>query len=104
MGKSPEEQARESGDKAFEANETQDASKSEGGAIYAPEKGAEHVGESITPRAEEQALKRNEPGLEETDEEDEAGRPRAKTTPRFSTGVNPVDTVDEGEAHLPSGD
>jgi hypothetical protein len=104
MSKSPEEQAREGGDKAFEANETQDASRSEEGAIYAPEKGAEHVGESLTPRAEEQAQKRHEAGLEETDEEDEAGRPRAKTTPRFSTGVNPVDTVDEGEEHLPSGD
>jgi len=30
--------AKEGGDKAFEANETQDASKSEGGAIYAPER------------------------------------------------------------------
>lgn len=96
--------AKEGGDKAFEANETQDASKSEGGAIYAPEKGAEHVGESISSRGEEQGLKKDEPGLVEEDEVDqETGRPRAKTTPRFSTGVNPVDTLDEGEEHLPPG-
>jgi len=95
--------AKEGGDKAFEANETQDASKSEGGAIYAPEKGAEHVGESISSRGEEQGLKKDEPGLVEDEGEDGAGRPRAKTTPRFSTGVNPVDTVDEGEEHLPPG-
>ena len=97
------DKAKKGGDKAFEANETQDASKSEGGAVYAPDKGTEHVGESISSRGEEQTLKKDEPGRVEV-EEQEAGRPKGKSTPRLSTGVNPVDTVDEGEEHMPPGD
>lgn len=95
---------QEAGDKAMEAHDTQDASKSEGGAIYAPEPGAEKVGESVSTRGEEHGRRKQEAGREEEEGEQEAGRPRAKTTPRFSTGVNPVDTVDEGMEDMPRGD
>jgi hypothetical protein len=97
--------AKEGAAKAFEAHDTQEGSKSEEGAIYAPEPGAEHVGESVTKRGEDRGARRKEPGrIEDDEEEEEAGRPRAKTTPRFSTGVNPVDTVDDDTEHMPSGD
>lgn len=98
------DKAKEGGDKAFEAHDTQEGSKSEEGAIVAPEKGAEHAGESVTARGEERGRKRDEPGLEEHEDDQEAGRPRAKATPRFSTGVNPVDPVDKDAEDMPPGD
>ncbi|MFN2489845.1 MAG: hypothetical protein ABR529_08945 [Actinomycetota bacterium] len=96
---------KEAGDKAFEADkhETQEGSKSEGGAIYAPEKSAEHSGESITARGEERGSKKDEPGRIE-EEEQEAGRPKGKTTARYSTGVNPTEMAEEDAPHMPHGD
>ena len=81
--------------KAYEAHDTQDASRSEEGAIYDPAPGVEKVGESVSQGGEERAAKKQEPGRhsEHEDEGDEksggAARPRGKADPRMSTGVAP---------------
>lgn len=109
VGKSSEE-VKQAGQKAWEGHDTQDASKSEEGAIYAPEKSAEKVGESVTERAEDRAKKHKEPGrvMDEADtgEKDSGGkaRPAGKSDARMSTSVDPQDPIDEESPHLPAGD
>jgi hypothetical protein len=95
--------AKQAGDKAFEANETQDASKSEGGAIYAPSEGVEDVGESISKRGEDRADHTSEPGRVE-EEEKGSGRKVGKSTARMSTSINPQDPKDSDSPTLPTGD
>jgi hypothetical protein len=95
--------AKQAGDKAFEGNETQAASKSEGGAVVAPSEGVEDVGESMSKRGEDRADRRTEPGRVE-EEERETGRKVGKSTARISTGVNPQDPKDSDSPTLPTGD
>jgi hypothetical protein len=97
------DEVKESARKAYEAHDTQDESKSEGGAIYDPAPGTDEVGESVSQRAEELGTKKQEPGRhsEEEDEGDEkaggAARPSGKADPRMATGVAPErsEVVDE---------
>jgi hypothetical protein len=104
------EEVKQAGQKAWEGHDTQDASKSEEGAVYAPEKSAEKVGESITERAEDRATKHKEPGrvMDESDtaEKDAGGkaRPAGKSDARMSTSVDPQDPIDDESPHLPAGD
>ncbi|MEA2510227.1 MAG: hypothetical protein QOG21_2309 [Actinomycetota bacterium] len=100
---SASETAKQAGDKAFEGNETQAGSKSEGGAIYAPSKGVEDVGESISKRGEDRADHTSEPGRVE-EEEKGTGRKIGKSTARMSTGVNPLEPKDDDSPTLPPGD
>jgi hypothetical protein len=95
--------AKQAGDKAFEANETQDASKSEGGAIYAPSEGVEDVGKSMSKRGEDRADHTSEPGRVE-EEEKGTGRKVGKSTARMSTSINPQDPKDDDSPTLPAGD
>jgi hydrogenase nickel incorporation protein HypA/HybF len=101
---------RKAAEKAFEGRETQDASKSEEGAVYAPEKGVEKVGESITEGGEERGAKHTEPGrvMDESDtgEKDSAGhaRPAGKSDARMSTSVDPQNPIEEESPELQSGD
>jgi hypothetical protein len=97
------ETAKQAGDKAFEANETQAASKSEGGAIVSPSEGVEDVGESMSKRGEDRGDHTSEPGRVE-EEEKETGRKVGKSTARMSTGVNPQEAQDSDSPHLPAGD
>jgi hypothetical protein len=104
------EEVKQAGQKAWEGHDTQDASKSEEGAVYAPEKSAEKVGESITERAEDRAKKHKEPGrvMDESDtgEKDAGGkaRPAGKSDARMSTSVDPQNAIDDESPHLPAGD
>jgi hypothetical protein len=105
------EEVKQSGDRAFEGRDTQDASKSEGGPVYAPEKGAEHVGESVQKTGEEHGDDRKEAGRERVkedtgDEGDEGGaaRPRGKADPRMSTSVAPEDAESITSEDQPPGD
>ncbi len=95
--------AKQAGDKAFEANETQDASKSEGGAIYAPAEGVEDVGKSMSKRGEDRADRRTEPGRVE-EEESGTGRKVGKSSARMSTGVNPLEPKEDDSPTMPPGD
>jgi hypothetical protein len=95
--------AKQAGDKAFEANETQAASKSEGGAIYAPQKGVEDVGESISKRGEDRGDHTSEPGRVE-EEEKGTGRKVGKSSARMATGVNPQEPKDDDSPHITPGD
>ena len=104
------DETKEAGKRAWEARDTQDASKSEEGAIYAPEKSAGKVGESLTERAEERAAKEDEPGRvldeEDTGEKDASGkaRPAGKSDARMSTSVDPQNPIDETSPHIQAGD
>jgi hypothetical protein len=60
--------------------------------IYAPAKGAEHVGESINARGNELALRKREAGRV-FDGKQGPDRPAGRSTARFVTGVNPLDSV-----------
>jgi hypothetical protein len=100
---SAKETAKQAGDKAFEANETQAASKSEGGAIYAPQKGVEDVGESISKRGEDRADHTSEPGRVE-EEEAGTGRKVGKSSARMSTSVNPQEPKDDDSPNITPGD
>jgi hypothetical protein len=95
--------AKQAGDKAFEANETQAASKSEGGAIVNPSEGVEDVGQSMSKRGEDRGDHTSEPGRVE-EEETETGRKIGKSTARMSTSINPQDPQDEDSPTLPAGD
>jgi hypothetical protein len=95
--------ARQAGDKAFEGNETQAASKSEGGAIVNPSEGVEDVGESMSKRGEDRGDRRSEPGRVEEEERD-TGRKVGKSTARMSTGVNPQEPKDDDSPTIPPGD
>jgi hypothetical protein len=95
--------AKQAGDKAFEGNETQAASKSEGGAIVNPSEGVENVGESMSKRGEDRGDHTNEPGRVE-EEVKETGRKVGKSTARMSTSINPQDAQDEDSPTLPAGD
>jgi hypothetical protein len=100
---SANETAKQAGDKAFEANETQAGSKSEGGAIYAPSEGVEDVGESISKRGEDRGDHTHEPGRVEEEEKD-TGRKIGKSTARMSTGVNPLEPKNDDSPTIPPGD
>jgi hypothetical protein len=100
---SASDQVKQAGDKAFEGNETQAASRSEGGAIVSPSEGVEDVGESMSKRGEDRADHTSEPGRVEEEEKD-TGRKVGKATGRMSTGVNPQDAQDSDSPHLPAGD
>jgi hypothetical protein len=100
---SASEMAKRAGDKAFEANETQAASKSEGGAIYAPSEGVEDVGESMSKRGEDRGDHTSEPGRVE-EEEKGTGRKVGKSTARMSTSINPQDPKDSDSPTMPAGD
>ncbi|MEA2506847.1 MAG: hypothetical protein QOH48_1465 [Actinomycetota bacterium] len=102
-GGSASDTAKQAGNKAFEANETQAASKSEGGAIVAPSEGVEDVGKSISKRGEDRADRRTEPGRVE-EEDTESGRKIGKSTARMSTGVNPQEPRDSDSPGSPPGD
>ena len=95
--------AKQAGDKAFEANDTQDASKSEGGAIYAPAEGVEDVGKSMSKRGEDRGDRRTEPGRVE-EEEKGTGRKIGKSSARMSTGVNPLEPKEDDSPTMPPGD
>jgi hypothetical protein len=95
--------AKRAGDKAFEGNETQAASKSEGGAIVSPSEGVEDVGESMSKRGEDRGDRRKEPGRVE-EEERETGRKVGKSTARMSTGVNPQEPKDKDSPTITPGD
>jgi hypothetical protein len=94
---------KEAGEKAMDARDTQAASRSEGGAIHAPEKSAEHVGESLTTRGETRGRKDEEEGR--TEEGGRApGRPKGKSEAEHASGVNPLPAKDDESEHLPPGD
>jgi hypothetical protein len=103
QGGSASETAKQAGDKAFEANETQAGSKSEGGAIYAPSEGVEDVGESMSKRGEDRADHTHEPGRVEEEEKD-TGRKVGKSSARMSTSVNPLEPKDDDSPTIPPGD
>jgi hypothetical protein len=67
-------------------------SQQRGRPVYAPTKGAQHVGESINAQGNELALTKREKGRL-FDGEQGAGRPAGRSTARMSSGVNPLDSV-----------
>ncbi len=80
------------GNRSFEGRPTQAASRSKGGAIYAPSKAAKYVGQSINAQGNERALGKREKGRR-FHEEEGAERPVGTSTARFFSGVNPLDSV-----------
>lgn len=80
------------GNRAFEAHPTQASSRSEGGAIYKPAKGAKYVGQSVNAQGNERALRTQEPGRVFKQEEG-ADRPVGVSTARFSSGVRPLESI-----------
>ena len=60
--------------------------------VYAPTKGAALVGDSVNAQGNEIALRKEEPGRIR-EGKGEAGRPRARATARFVSGVNPLESI-----------
>jgi hypothetical protein len=87
------------GNRAFEGRDTQAASRSKGGAIYKPSKGAKYVGHSINAQGNKRALRLTEKGRI-FQEEEGADRPVGTSTARFASGVNPLESI-TSEGHLP---
>lgn len=81
-----------SGNRSFENRATQAASRSKGGAIYKPSRGAKYVGQSINAQGNERALGKVEPGRV-FQEEEGAERPVGVSTARFFSGVRPLESI-----------
>lgn len=95
--------AERGADKAFEARDTQPASKSDEGADYQRNKAAETAGESINKQGNEQAGSQGEPGRDDDALEDQGqGRESAPSTGRLSSSVAPSDPIDDESPHLPT--
>lgn len=88
------------GNRAFEGRDTQPTSRSRGGAIYKPSKGAKFVGQSINAQGNELALRKTEPGRKWVKIEG-ADRPAGTSTARFGSGVRPLEPIN-AEDHLPT--
>jgi hypothetical protein len=66
-----------------------------------PEPAARYVGESVNRQGNKQALRRMERGRLFVGRDD-TGRPRGRSTARFSSGVNPQESI-TGDLYLPPG-
>jgi hypothetical protein len=96
------ERAVEGHQKAFEAHDTQEGSRGEGG--QDPSFPPEGVGESITRRGEDVIKEEGgEPGRHDLGTQGETERPVGTSTARASTGVDPQDVTDEDMPNLQSG-
>jgi len=80
------------GNRSFENRDTQAASRSKGGAIYAPSKAAKYVGQSINAQGNEMALNKREKGRI-FQKRQGANRPVGVSTARFYSGVNPLESI-----------
>ena len=66
-----------------------------------PEPATKYVGESVNRQGNKQALRKTERGRRFKGH-DENGRPAGYSTARFSSGVNPQESI-TGELYLPRG-
>jgi hypothetical protein len=89
--------------KAFEAHDTQEASRGEAG--QDPSFPPEGVGESSTRRGEDVVKEEgNDPGRHDLGTQGETQRPVGTSTAEASTGVDPQDSIDEEMPNTQSGD
>jgi len=91
----PSEAVKEGNKKAWDANETQDASRGSsddpGAAGSDSESAPDDVGESISRKGEDVAKKENESGRDDAGTKGESDRPMGTSTGRDSTSVKPHD-------------
>lgn len=79
--------------KAFEGNDTQEASRGDGG--QGPDLTPEGVGQSTTRRGEDMVSSEGkEPGRYDTGAQGESQRPTGQSTARDQTGVDPKPPID----------
>jgi len=92
----PSEAVKEGNEKAWEANETQDASRGSstdpGEAGSDADSAPDDVGESTSRRGEDVAKKENESGREDAGTKGESDRPMGTSTGRDATSVKPHDS------------
>jgi hypothetical protein len=88
------ERVIEANQKAWEANDTQEAAT--GAARQGPDMTGGHVGESITQRGEDVVKEEGkEPGRYDLPPQGQSQRPAGGSTSRSFTGVDPQETVTE---------
>lgn len=95
----PSDAVKEGNKKAWEANETQDASRGSSADPGAPgddaDSAPDDVGESTSRRAEDIAKKENEAGREDTGTKGQTDRPTGTSSGRDVSSVKPHDSQSE---------